>query len=348
MATIAKSYTRACATTIVRHYTSAVLSGIVPDAAHLDNGGYHVSIDDLRRFGNAGDYSNTRPLDKAPPVTPAGRKNSCALDVSLGRADMVKVYANVERVWKARATDTRAKYINAINVWSGKKGVRPVRFNFQKGTKENASKDHEWHGHGDWPRVYVDDGYNATSAARAARAMASTWIGQTHDAWQRQEKLGPYAPKPPAPKPPATSTPEDDDTMICHTHQLPAAYAYDAAGKPLPGRIAAAALVSVGLPPAGHPEHRWGKDYSKPYLSLVADAIPAGTQIRVAIHDGAKWHPTIVTVKAGARQQLAVPAPATQAAYNITIGRVQPKVAAGGTAPEPAGTIGLLVEMLRK
>ncbi len=346
MATIAKPYTRACAATIVKRYKSAVLSGIVPDAAHLDNGGYHVSIDDLKRFGNAGDYSNTRPLDKAPPVTADGRKNSCALDVSLGKADMITVYGHVERAWKARKTDTRAKYINAINVWSGKKDVRPVRFNFQKGTKEAASWDHTWHGHGDWVRIFVDAGYSLPAAERAARAMASVWIGQTHDQWQRQEKLGPYAPKPPAP--PSTSTPEDDDTMIANTHQLPAAYAYDAAGKPLPGRIAAAALVSVGLPPAGHPEHRWGKDYSKPYLSLVADAIPAGTQIRVAIHDGVKWHPTIVTVKAGARQQLAVPAPASQAAYNITIGRVQPKVPAGGTAPEPAGTIGLLVEMLHK
>lgn len=345
MATIAKPYTRAAAAVIVGHYRSAVLSGIVPDAQHLDDGGYHVSIDDLRRYGNAGDYSNTRPLDKAPPVTAAGRRNSCALDVSLSRADMVKVYGNVERVWLRRSTDTRAKYINAINVWSGKTGVRPVRFNFQRGTREGASKDHEWHGHGDWPRVYVDDQYSASAAVRAGRAMASVWIGQSHDAWQQQEKLGPYAPNAPRPTPPGT--PEDDD-MIANTHQLPVAYAYDDAGKPLPGTDAAAAIVSIGLPPAGHADHRWGRDYSKPYLSLAADAVPAGTRVRVGIHDGKTWHVKIVTVKGGARQSLTVPVPASQAAYNITIGRVQPKITAGTDPAAPAGSIGLLVEMLRK
>lgn len=354
MTTIARPHTRAAAAAIVRGIPGAVLSGIVPDEEHLEDGGYHVSIDDLRRHGNLGDYSNTRSLDKAPPVTVAGRANACAIDVSLGRAQMIKLYGNVERVWINRANDTRAKYINAINVWSGKAGVLPVRFNYQAGTRTNANRTHEWHGHGDWPRYYVDDAANTESANRAARAMVSVWLGQSHDAWLRQELLGAYAPKPPLPplptRPPVlpTPTPDEDDTMITANHRLPVAYGYDADGMVTDP----AAIVSIGLPPAGQPTHGWGKNYVKPFLSIAADHVPAGTRIRVAIHNGDGWTVNIIDVKPdqGGRVNIPVPdpAPKKETGWNITIGRVTPPKPETGEPPAPAGSITIMTEMTRK
>jgi hypothetical protein len=355
VATRARPHTRAAAAAIVKGTPGAVLSGIVPDSAHLDDGGYHVSIADLRRYGNAGDYSNTRTLDKAPPVTTAGRENACAIDVSMPKASMIRTYKNVERVFNARKTDTRAKYINAINVWSGQAGVAPVRFNFQTGSRGRANRSHEWHGHGDWPRVFVDDGYNAASAERAARAMVSVWLGQSHDAWLRQEKLGPYAPKPPAPpvkpKPPVTPAPapapaQEDDHMI-DSYTLPARIAYrtpDTAGI-----VDAEAILTLPLPPVGHPQHSWGKAYGKPYISLAGDHMTAPQRVRVAINDGAKWLVRVYEVKAGARFNVEVPPPANLTAYNVLIGRVAPDgLAADAPLPEPEGVIGVLVEMIKK
>lgn len=349
MATRARPHTRAAAAAIVRAIPGAVLSGIVPDSAHLDSGGYHVGINDLRRFGNLGDYSSRRTLDQAPPVTPAGRDNACGIDVSMPKASMIKVYGNVERVWKARSTDTRTKYINAINVWSGKPGVAPVRFNFQTGTRTNANRSHEWHGHGDWPRVYVDDGYNRDSAERAARAMVSVWTGQTHDAWQRQEQLGPYAPtpKPPAATRPAPTpaTPEDDTMPVILSHTLPARHAYrtpDTAGI-----IDASAILAISLPPVSNPEHSWGKTWRRPYISLAGDHMTEPQRVRVAMHDGNRWHVGIYQVTAGARVNVSVPTAATQAAYNVTVGRLAPDgLADDAPLPEPQGTIGVLVELL--
>lgn len=342
MATVAQPHTRAAAAAMVKGIPGAVLSGIVPDQAHLDDGGYHVSIDDLRRYGNTGDYSNTRTLDKSPPVTAAGRRNACAVDISLPKAQMITVYRNVERVWKTRATDTRAKYINAINVWDGVDAHDPVRFNFQTGTKTRANRTHTWHYHCDWVRLFVDLGFSRDAAERAARAMVSTVLGQSHDAWQRQEQLGPYAPKPaPAPEPA-----QEDDHMI-ETLTLPAALAYrtpDTAGIVDPS-----AILAVPLPPLGHPTHSWGKAYSKPYISLAGDHMRTPQRVRVAINDGAAWHVKIYEVSAGARFNVDVPPPANQTAYNVLIGRVAPDgLAADAPLPEPDGVIGVLVEMIRK
>lgn len=355
MPTIAKPYTREVLPAVRKVRKSAVLSGIVPDARHLDQGGYHVSIADLVRFGNAGDYSNRAKLDKAPPVTTAGRDNACAIDISMNTADMKATYKAVETVWKNRATDTRAKYVNAINVWDGVKGHAPKRFNFQTGTKTNASKDHEWHAHGDWPRVWVDEQYNASSARRAARAMASIIVGQTHDAWLRQEQLGKYAPKPPAPaKPtpaPTAPAPEDDDTMITHSHTLPARYAYrtpDTAGI-----VDSSAILDLPLPPASWSAHRWGKDYDPPYISIAGDHMTGPQRVRVAINDGVRWHVKVVEIVDGGRVNVNAPPAAGPAAYNVVIGRVAPAdLPADATLPDQLpgddGVIGVLVELVRK
>lgn len=352
MTTIAATHTRAVFPAIKPTYPSAVLSGIVPDQDHLDQGGYHVSLDDLKRYGNLGDYSSTRTLDKRPPVTTIGATYSCAIDISLSKADMVAMYERVERAWKNRDGDTRTQYVNAINVWSGKAGVRPVRFNFQQGTKANASKDHEWHAHADWVRVFVDNGYSEIGAERGARAMVSFLIGQSHDAWQRQERLGPYAP---APKPPASTqpvkpapapapVPEDDDDMITQTYQLPAAYAYDPAGKVLDP----ASVRMIGTPPAGWKAHRWGADY-KLFVSVIGDHLTVDTTVRIAINDGKSWHVSYVKLTPGVdgRVSVPVPAPATDTAYAISAGLCAPKVDSGAELGAPTAALGVVVEMLR-
>jgi hypothetical protein len=343
--TVAPPLLRAALGRIIGHYPSAVLSGIVPDQQHLDDGGYHVSIDDLRRYGNAGDYSNTRPLDKAPPVTAAGRRYAAAGDISLGRTDMIKLHGHVRRAWLGRSTDTRAKYINAINCWDG--SGDPVRYNFARGTAERASKDHTWHTHEDQPRAYIDDTRDRPAAERAARALVSVMTGQSHDAWQRQEKLGPYAPSTNPPAKPSTPTDREDDDMIVTTVPLPAVWAFDDTGKPLYD-AAFPATIDLPLPPAGHKDHRWGKDF-KLYLSLGWSGLDVPGRVQVQIHDGKKWHTSVVDLAkpGGARKGITVPVPAAQSAYNISAGRMRPKITAGADVPAPTGSITLLAEMLR-
>lgn len=175
-------------------YGSAVLSGIVPDQSHLDDGGYHVSIEDLVRFGNAGDYSNRRTLDKAPPVTTAGRRYAAAVDMSMSRADMAKLYGRAKRVYDDRS-DPRRRYLNAINVWDGVDGHSPRRLDFQANTNSTASADHTWHSHEDQPRAYVDVNLDEAEAWTAAKAFVSMAKGETVEQWlksigQGEEDMG--------------------------------------------------------------------------------------------------------------------------------------------------------------
>lgn len=163
-------------------YPSAVLSGIVPDERHKKSGGYHPSIEDLIRYGNAGDYSNKRTLDKAPPVTAKGKRYGAAVDMSLSRADMKKLYGRALAVYNNRS-DPRRRYLNAINVWDGIDGHAPRRLDFQANTNSTASKDHEWHSHEDQPRAYVDVNRNEQEAWTAARAFISMVKGQSVAQW---------------------------------------------------------------------------------------------------------------------------------------------------------------------
>ncbi|GAA0808888.1 hypothetical protein [Spirilliplanes yamanashiensis] len=185
MTTLAPEPTRWLAQQIIRHYDSAVLSGIVPNADHLRSGGYHVSIEDLARNGNGGDYSNRRALDRSPPVTAAGRRLAAAHDISLSRADMVRLHGRVRAVWLARASDTRTRYVNAVNCWDGSGAA--VRYDFVAGTAGTATADHRWHEHTDQPRAYVDTARDSDEAWKAARAVLSIVTGQSHAAWLEQE-----------------------------------------------------------------------------------------------------------------------------------------------------------------
>lgn len=200
MSTLAATTTRWAAQQIENHYASAIISGIVPDQAHRRGGGYHVSIQDLATHGNAGDYSNRRPGDKAPPVTPPGRKFAAAFDISMSPADMRRVHRAVMKVF-ADKTDPRRRYINAINCWDG--SGEAVRVDFQANTVGWATADHRWHVHADNPRQYTDVARDSKAAWKAARAVVSAINGQGKAAWLAAE-----APRPAKPKP------AGDDAMV--------------------------------------------------------------------------------------------------------------------------------------
>ncbi|WP_341719924.1 hypothetical protein QQG74_09560 [Micromonospora sp. FIMYZ51] len=145
-------------------YPSAVLSGIVPDQRHLDQGGFHCSVEDLRRFGNQNDYSNTRPDDKDWNV-----RYGAAVDMSMSPADMKRTHDRVRKAW-ADLSDPRRPYINAINTWSGSGDA--VRLDFYANTAKYASPDHKWHNHGEMRRRWL---LNMT----AAKAIVSVLKGET-------------------------------------------------------------------------------------------------------------------------------------------------------------------------
>ncbi len=180
----ATSQTRAVVAGVEKKRPSAVMAGIVPDQRHLSSGGYHVCLLHLAAHGRLGDYSSSRPLDKTPKVTKAGAGNSCAYDIGMARADMIKTHAAVRKVWADRS-DPRRPFINAINCWDG--SGHPTRYNFQQNTSERASDDHKTHVHGDAPRFYVDVDRNPAQAAKAARAHISVLTGESKAAWLARE-----------------------------------------------------------------------------------------------------------------------------------------------------------------
>lgn len=193
MATLVSAPLRFAADGIVHRagLKSAVLSGIVPDRAHLDSGGYHCSVEDLRKYGNGRDYSNVGSDDRDFNV-----RYGAAIDVSVSKADMIKVYKRVYAVWKDKS-DPRRKYFNAANVWSGTGS--PVRLNFVTGKASRANNTHTWHFHHDFRRRYVLD-------AKAGRAAVSMYSGESKAAWIAREEGGKPAPAPvvkPAPAKPA-------------------------------------------------------------------------------------------------------------------------------------------------
>lgn len=172
---------------------SAVMAGIVPDKRHLQQGGYHVCLYHLRTYGRLGDYSSTRTLDRPPKVTKAGEGYSCAYDIGMGKADMIRTHGAVRKVWLDKS-DPRRRFVNAINCWDGAGDA--VRYNFQSNTQTRATPDHKTHVHGDAPRVYMDPTHKEHE--KAARAHASILIGESKAAWVAREE-----PKP-AVKPAAT------------------------------------------------------------------------------------------------------------------------------------------------
>jgi peptidoglycan hydrolase-like protein with peptidoglycan-binding domain len=186
MATLVSAQMREIATAAVKRcgYKSAVLSGIVPDSRHLKNGGYHCSVEDLRRFGKQDDYSNTRADDRNFNL-----KYGAGIDVTMSAADMKKHHKRVYAVWKDHS-DPRRGYINAVNTWDGSGDA--VRLDFVANVAKYASPDHKWHWHFDLRRRYLQ-------LAKAARAAISMFAGESKATWiAREEKPAVPIIKPPA------------------------------------------------------------------------------------------------------------------------------------------------------
>ncbi|MFG3639075.1 hypothetical protein ACGF3C_02225 [Micromonospora sp. NPDC047762] len=147
-------------------YKSAVISGIVGDTRHAKRGGYHISIADQV---SKTDYSVVRPDDKAPPGT-WPRDAAAAIDMNLNLADMKVCHARLCAVWRNRANDPRARYLNAHNGWDGT--GNPGRYDWYAGTVSTATDDHEWHVHLELRRRYVND-------PKAAAAVLSILRGDS-------------------------------------------------------------------------------------------------------------------------------------------------------------------------
>lgn len=171
---------------IIDSYASAVNSGTVPDQAHLDRGGYHVSVDDLIRYGNGGDYSNSRPGDRTSELTVFGRTQGAASDIGMSTADMALNYRRIAAVHANRANDPRAKFLNYVNTYKGSGDA--TRFDFVDGSVGFATEDHKWHVHEDRKRIHVDTQRNEAECWTAARAVVSVHTGQSLADWHAGEE----------------------------------------------------------------------------------------------------------------------------------------------------------------
>lgn len=154
-------------------FASAKFSGIVGDAQHKKEGGYHISIEDQPKDN----YSVTRPDDKAPPGN-WPRNLSSAVDMNLGEKDMFTVDRRVHAAFDNRANDPRTKYINAVNCWDG--NGSPGRYDFVAGVIGLSTDDHTWHCHWEFKRKYA----NSPEAMQAALSILS---GETVDEYLGEE-----------------------------------------------------------------------------------------------------------------------------------------------------------------
>ena len=198
-------------------YKSAVLSGIVPDRAHLDTGGYHCSVEDLKAYGNGNDYSNTRPDDRGH-----NPKHGAGVDMSMSPADMKRCYLRVKRVWDDKS-DTRRRYLNAINTWKGSGDA--TRLDFYANVTSWATPDHKWHNHLEVRRRWLRDW-------TAVPAIVSVLKGESHAAWLKSQKPAAAPTKPKE----DDVTPEDIKKIAEETAK--AVLGYDPAKKDDPYAVA--------------------------------------------------------------------------------------------------------------
>lgn len=149
MSTKAHAITRNTAAQWESMYSSAVLSGIVGDAAHQRGGGYHISIED----NSSTNYSVVRPDDKAPPGN-WPRDLAAAIDMSMSPSDMTLCTNRLWDVWND-TSDPRHQYINGFNGWANSGDAK--RYDFVTQAISVTTSDHKWHVHLEIRRRYVTD-----------------------------------------------------------------------------------------------------------------------------------------------------------------------------------------------
>lgn len=117
---------------------SATISGIVGDARHAAEGGYHISRDDIVA-ARGSDYSTTRPRDRRGPGNAAS-----AIDMNMDRTWMIRT---TRRALSAcRAGDGRLANVRAVN--GTLDGVTGIRIEIADGCDlYSATPDHAWHVH---------------------------------------------------------------------------------------------------------------------------------------------------------------------------------------------------------
>lgn len=168
MTTLAPQNLRDAAAEFEALYASAVFSGIVGDLAHRLSGGYHISLEDQP----SNNYSCVR-LDDAAPPGDWPRNLAAAIDMSMSASDMAVAAQRIIAVWQ-NPGDTRRRYFNCINGWTGSGDAK--RWDFVTGGVGFASADHKWHVHAEIRRRYVND-------PMARKALVSMMRGESYDQW---------------------------------------------------------------------------------------------------------------------------------------------------------------------
>lgn len=146
---------------------SATISGIVGDARHAAEGGYHISRDDILA-ARGGDYSTSRPRDRWGPGNAAS-----AIDMNLDRAWMVRTTRRV--LAACRAGDGRLANVRAVNGTIN--GSTGIRIEIADGCDVySATPDHVWHVHVEFFRDSAADaarqhGFVAVAMGTAVRTL---------------------------------------------------------------------------------------------------------------------------------------------------------------------------------
>lgn len=135
-------------TAVKQHIPSAQLGGIVGDLRHIEDGGYHISRDDLLAHGQSGDYSIQERLDKEGDGGAAS-----ALDVTLGAGDLQHTVS--QRLLDAK-DDPRMKPIREF--YGSVDGVHTIGWDWSRGeTAYTDDMSHLWHIHLSVHRKWAND-----------------------------------------------------------------------------------------------------------------------------------------------------------------------------------------------
>lgn len=126
----------------------ATISGIVGDARHAAEGGYHISRDDIQA-ARGSDYSTSRPRDRRGPGNAAS-----AIDMNLDRTWMIRTTRLV--LAACRAGDPRLANVRAVN--GTLNGTTGIRIEIADGCDiYSSTPDHAWHVHVEFFRDSAGD-----------------------------------------------------------------------------------------------------------------------------------------------------------------------------------------------